>query len=106
MIIVRIGTKRGDVASRYVREIKLEDLQALVGGYIEPAAPVELREQGIELLVNEEGLLKGLDTNENLFPFFFVGQAVAVGVGGEDFVSLSQAQVNFLEDWLRGLENT
>ena len=30
-------------------------LQRLVDGYIEPCAPISLRERGIELLCNEEG---------------------------------------------------
>ena len=100
MKIVRIGTMQGDIAVRLVPEIKLELLQELVGGYIEPCAPVQLREQGIELLVNEEGLLERLDPNENLYPFFVVGQAVAVGVDGEDFTGLTDTQHKYLCQWM------
>lgn len=81
----------------------LHDLQDLVGGYIEPCAPVELRQRGIELLANEEGLLKQLPVNINLFPFFFVGTLVAVGVSGEDFVSLTPDQESYLKSWLKNL---
>ena len=78
----------------------LYDLQHLVDGYIEPCAPAQLREFGIELLCNEEGLLKGLPCNENLYPFFFVGNLVAVGVGEDEFVSLTPKQEMFLRSWL------
>lgn len=81
----------------------LHDLQALVGGYIEPCAPVELRQRGIELLCNEEGLLRQLPVNINLFPFFFVGTLVAVGVSGENFVSLTPEQETYLKKWLESL---
>lgn len=82
----------------------LGSLQAFVQGYIEPCAPAELKEWNIELLANEEGLLTGFDPNENLFPFFLVGNVIAVGVRGEDFASLSAYQVCKLVDWLEGLK--
>lgn len=84
----------------------LESLQKLVDGYIELCTPAELRAYGIELLANEEGLLKGLEPNQNLYPFFFVGTLVAVGVSGEEFVSLTPAQMHFLIDWLGKLERS
>lgn len=82
---------------------QLNLLQALVGGYIEPCAPAQLREWGIELLANEEGLLQGLPFNINMYPFFFVGDLVAVGVKGEEFVSLTPEQEHYLKDWLNDL---
>lgn len=81
----------------------LRNLQTLVGGYIEPCAPAELRHHGIELLANEEGLLRQLPVNINLFPFFFVGSLVAVGVSGEEFVSLTPEQESYLKKWLEEL---
>lgn len=78
----------------------LEALQKLVDGYIEPCAPVELREHGIELLCNEMGVLNGLDPNEHLFPFFIVGWVVAVGVDEGDFTGLSLEQFEYLAEWL------
>ena len=103
MIVLRIpvnGTPRVDKIGN-----KLEDLQACVGGYIEPCAPIQLRSKNIELLCNEDGILKGLDPNPNLFPFFFLGDMVAVGVGKEDFVSLNADQYAFIMDWLEGLQD-
>lgn len=86
----------------------LRSLQSIVDGFIEPCAPAELKEQGIELLANEEGLLRYLPANINMFPFFYVGNLVAVGVGlnddgEEDFVSLTPEQENFLKRWLNNL---
>jgi len=81
----------------------LHDLQAMVGGYIETCAPAELRAKGIELLCNEEGLLRQLPVNINMFPFFFVGTLVAVGVSGENFVSLTPEQESYLKKWLENL---
>lgn len=102
MKVIKIDT---EVADLEVMEVsgELHELQELVGGYIEPGAPVELREKGIELLVDEEGLLKGLEPNPNIYPFFFVGPCVLVGVSGEDFVSLTDEQIIFALRWLKDL---
>ena len=79
------------------------ELQALVDGYVELCTPVQLKQHGIELLCNEEGLLRGLPCNINMFPFFFVGTLVAVGVGDEDFVSLTPEQEQWLKQWIENL---
>lgn len=81
-------------------ELKLYELQEWVGGYIEVAPMVELEAKQIAMLVNEEGLLAGLDLNENLLPFFYVGSCVFVGVDGEDFVGLSDDQLEFVVEFL------
>lgn len=85
-------------------ETQLYNLQHYVGGFIEPCAPAELRAHRIELLADEEGLLKHLPCNPNLFPFFFVGNLVMVGVSDEDFVGLTDEQVTFALQWLANLE--
>ena len=108
MDVMRIGTKRYDTEIKAIPDypgLNLRALQELVGGYIEPCAPVQLREQGIELLANEEGLLKGLAPNENLYPFFVVGDLVAVGVVGEEFTSLTVDQAKYLIKWLSELDS-
>lgn len=95
----------------YAHKPTLKELQERVGGYIEPCAPLELREKNIELLVDEEGLLKGLQPNAKLYPFFYVGNAVFVGLDVEevdgvkevDFVGLTVEQIEFIVDWLEGL---
>ena len=81
----------------------LRNLQTLVGGFIEPCAPVELKQKGIELLANEEGLLRQLPVNVNMFPFFYVGTLVAVGIGKEDFISLTPEQEEYLKKWVEEL---
>lgn len=100
MKVLVIPSKKGDF-HEHETEGQLHDLQALVGGYIQAVPLVELEEESICLLCNEEGLLMGLDPNENLYPFFFVGQCVMVGVSGEEFVSLTPHQLDFLKQWLR-----
>ena len=102
MQVLYLGTKKSDIRVIETPGM-LKDLQKLVGGLIQPAAPVQLREQGIELLVNEEGMIKNLDPNENLYPFFFVGPAVLVAFNGHDFIGLRDHQLMYLARWLRGL---
>lgn len=78
----------------------LKAMQELVGGWVESFPNPDLQERNINILVNEEGLLKSLPINDHLIPFFLVGQAVAVGIDGDDWCSLNQDQIDFLEDWL------
>lgn len=111
MDVLRIGTALFDTELVSIPDTNhdngdyasLRALQGLVGGYIETCAPAGLRAQGIELLANEEGLLQGLEPNFNLYPFFYVGQLVAVGIGDEDFVSLTAEQITFIMGWIEGL---
>lgn len=78
----------------------LHDLQFLVKGFIEPVHLPEFEDQGIILLANEEGLLKGLAPNENLWPYFLVGPVIALGVEGEEFIGLDDGQIEFLRLWV------
>lgn len=100
MKVVQIGVKHGNVNTVDI-DGSLKSLQEIVGGYIEPCAPFQLKVMGIEMLCNEEGLLKGLDPNENLYPFFFVGPCIMLGFNGENFTSLTNIQINFIHDWLK-----
>jgi len=79
---------------RRVEEIEidntLEALQAAVDGYIETLQIVP--DQAV-MIVNEEGLLKGLAVN----PFasaiagtMIVGNAIVVGVDGEEFCDIPE----------------
>lgn len=83
----------------------LEMMQDLVDGPIQCAPMPQLNSRRIELVVNEEGLLAGLPPNENLWPFFYVGQVFMVGTDGEDFVSLTDTQLAYAKGWLKGLED-
>lgn len=100
--VIVAGTVEGDVRTLEVPNT-LESLQELVEGYIEHTTLPELTAKGIHLLVNEEGLLAGLDGNENLFPFFYVGNVVFLCTAGEDFTGLSESQLQFVYEWLEGL---
>lgn len=82
----------------------LEALQKTVGGYIESTTVAQLRDHGIVIICNEEGVLQGLDYNINMYPFFFVGDLFLVSTGEEDFESLSAEQIEFIERWIDSLE--
>lgn len=59
----------------------LEDLQKLVGGYIEFVPMTE--EAGI--VCDEEGRLKGRKYNCDVYGISFVGTIVLIGMAGEEF---------------------
>ena len=99
MRVFTIGTKQDDYYPLNI-EGELHELQGLVGGYIEPVHLPEFSQYGIILLANEEGLLKGLAPNENLFPYFFVGPMVALSSKDDEFVGLSESQEDFIKRWL------
>lgn len=106
--IVIARTKRGDIIERELDEVTLDELQRAVGGYVEHAPVAGLTEEHIVMLVNEDGLLAGLPVNENLLPFFYVGDVVfaklQVNEYGElDFVGLDEYQVRWLDEWMSRL---
>lgn len=68
----------------------LEALQAAVDGYIEA---VTLIPGKAVMIVNEEGLLRGMAQNpiaSNVANTQIVGPAVVVGVDGEDFTDIPE----------------
>ncbi len=102
MRILKIESAAGKIEVMDVED-ELHVFQDLVGGYIECGAPAELRARGIELICNEEGLLKQLKANVNLFPFFYVGTCVLVGYDHDGFTSLTDEQLKYANEWLLGL---
>lgn len=102
MKVVYIGTHKGDIKCREVKGT-LKEWQEMVGGYIQITAIPQLVDMGLEMLVNEEGVLANLELNENLYPFFFVGPAVIVAVRKDEFTGLSDAQICYVGGFLRGL---
>ena len=100
MRVYYFGTNAGD-RHPHGTEGQLHDLQALVGGFIETVYLPEFYQFGIILLVNEEGLLAGLHPNENLYPYFLVGNVVALSSKGEEFTGLDDGQVEFINEWLK-----
>ena len=91
----------------YVKEIEneLEDLQKEVGGYIERIYPFE--EDRVAILANEEGRLLNLQLNRTIrnndgtIINAIVGTFLVVGIGEEDFVSLSD---DLLQKYLKYYE--
>ena len=62
-------------------ENSLEELQQIVGGYIETVTIAT----DMCIICDEEGCLKGLPYNCNVFGVDFVGTIIFVGVSGEEF---------------------
>ena len=79
----------------------LEALQKAVGGRIEAVTIAS----DLALICNEEGLLMGLPYNHTVCELPFVGPIVAVGVDGEEFVSLTPNQIQSLRRLLREPES-
>lgn len=70
----------------------LEALQKVVGGYIETVTFAS----DVVIICNEEGRLKNLPYNCNLFGIPFVGTIIFAGVDGEDFADLPDKVERFL----------
>lgn len=71
-------------------ENKLEAFQEAVDGYIET---VTLVPDEVAMIVNEEGLLRGLGINPlatALYGSAIVGVAVVVGIDGEEFCDVPE----------------
>lgn len=102
--ILIVYPEKGTLVERISPLVRLECLQNAVDGYIEPCAPPEIKERNIEMFENEEGLLYGLPVNENLLPFFFVGNIAFVGVDGENYVGLTDDQIIFIKKWIADLD--
>ena len=62
----------------------LEALQKAVGGFIET---VTINDK-VVVICDEEGRLKDLEPNCNVFGHSFAGPIIFAGVGGEEFASL------------------
>ena len=88
----------------YEKEINgLEEMQAVVGGLIEPIYPYE---DSVALVGNDEALLIGLPFNRSvpagyggLFGTFFI-----CGLGEDDFESLTPEQVKFFKNEFKNAE--
>ena len=76
-------------------ENTLEALQKKVGGYIE----VVTMAKNARIICNEEGRLRGLPYNITFLGERFVGPVLVVGVSGEEFCDLEDAE--YLLDVIR-----
>lgn len=64
----------------------LEALQEIVGGYIEAVSPFT----DAVIICNEEGRIRGLEYNCDVFGYGFVGTIIFAGVDGEEFDDFPQ----------------
>ena len=103
MRIMVIRPDKGNVSLCDTEGWKYE-LANLVGGLMTVETPAQVLEMNILFISNAEGLKRGLPANENLYPFFYVGTVLAVGMNGVYYESLTQAQIDFLRAWVEGLE--
>ena len=93
----------------YEKEIKhdLETLQKEVGGYIEAVYPFE---DEVGIICNEEGKLIGLHPNRALYDDdgkicdVVAGTFLVVGLGGDDFTSLTDEQIEKFSEMYRSPE--
>ena len=93
-VIMKIVVKRAG-KNPEVKEIKetLENLQEIVGGYIEC---IDFGFSNILLVCNEEGKLLGLPANFVFRGDVIVGDVFFCSAGREDFGSLTDDQIVFL----------
>ena len=80
MIRVYIKEPGNDVYEKYV-ENSLEEMQSIVGGYIETVTIAT----DLVVICNEEGRMMGLPYNCNLLGMDFVGTIIFAGVDGDKF---------------------
>ena len=75
----------------------LEKMQDIVGGYIET---ITFPKEKIVLVCNEEGRLQNLPVNFFHSGFGFIyGNVFFVGMGEEDFVSLTNEQIEIIRNF-------
>lgn len=98
--MITIIKKPGEEPKVRTVDNELEVLQGIVGGYIEV---VRIATDAV-LIVNEEGLIRGLPENRMRGLPTLRGTVIAVGVDDGDFCSLPFTAVPFLLDQMRNRE--
>ena len=83
---IKVIIKRPDEAYGHVEYIanELEDLQKIVGGYIETVSLLS----NMVLIVNEEGKLMGLPYNFGTHDDILVGTVIVAGVKEDEFADV------------------
>lgn len=102
MRVIKIGTKLGDVE---LLNTSLGGINEIVGEWDWGSTPRELFAKDISLVCGANGCIKQLAPNENLFPFFYVGECVLVHYDRWKYSSLTDADLIFLKQWLKRLDN-
>ena len=91
----------------YVKELDgLDDMQAIVGGYIEATYPFP--HDNVAVVCNESGKIMGLPANRpvmdksGLIPKDIIqGTFFVAGIGEDDFISLSDEQIRRYTDYYK-----
>lgn len=78
-------------------ENNLETLQSLVGGWIEHVPFID----GVGLIINEEGKLRGMQPNFEYGWDAVVGPAIFVGEADEDFTDIAESGEKKVLEFLR-----
>lgn len=80
-------------------ENDLKTLQHIVGGYIETTNIGDT----IVMITNEEGKLRGLEKNFEIYggADYVAGPAIFAGVKGDDFASLDEFTIKMIDERLR-----
>ena len=97
--------KRPGAPIRHVNmSLTLENLQRYVGGYIEVVRVGTFNDQEVVFICNEEGKLRGLETNFYLFGDFandaIKGDVVFLQAKGEDLIGL-EGDLREFRGWLQ-----
>lgn len=94
-IIVALLVAPGKEPKQVCFENTLENLQGFVGGWIESVSPFN---DNVAIICNEEGKLDGLPLNRTIstdcFHDIIAGNFLVVGIGEEDFCSLTEKQID------------
>lgn len=72
-------------------ETTLEDLSAKVEGAV--------------LIQDAKGCIKHLESNSNLYPYFFVGNVLLAKKTSEGYETLTASDIDHFFEWLHGLED-
>lgn len=101
MRVIKIGTKLGDVELT-----NIDDMESVIGASdFSEETPFGLWYNHIVLVCRKNGMLQGLEPNENLFPFFFVGECFLAHHDFRNFSDLTDNDLTFVKQWLKGLDN-
>lgn len=86
---IRAIVKRPDEEIGHITTVSdsLENLQRIVGGYIETVTVIK-EDPKVVIICNEEGRLLGLPYNCSINGVDFVGAIVIVGVDGDEFADI------------------
>lgn len=99
--LIKVRPKQDDVTVTYAHDIhKLLTIKFDHAYCVAHLA--ELDPHGVVLVCHNQGLRNGYECNQNLYPFFYVGDCY---LADKDFKGLTDDQVKFIEEWLQSLKD-